>query len=177
VKEYPPQDTQFPLASLKAPLLPYDAYQTAHEGLVMSCHDVVIFQEGRALLINRREHPARGILWPIGGRLARGLQTEDSLRQKVHLETGLELDEIGFLGAGRTMFAEEPFGHQRGTDTLNLMYAATARGTLSLDDLHEQPLWVRFGDYTHAFRAALHPYTADIMDMAWQWANAKKLIG
>jgi ADP-ribose pyrophosphatase YjhB (NUDIX family) len=151
---------------LQAELLPRDTYAAAHGGLVICCHDVLIEQDGAYLLIRRKNHPAKDILWPIGGRVLRGVPAEQSLRQRVKGECQLDLGELRFLGTVRTLFHTEPFGHGRGTDTLNLMYVATGHGILHLDDLHETPTWIRPGDYTDALRQSLHPYVQDMMDAA-----------
>lgn len=151
---------------LQAELLPQDTYAAAHSGLVICCHDVLIVQDGAYLLIRRKNHPAKDILWPIGGRLLRGLSNEESLRRRVRRECQLELSDLRYLGTARTLFHTEPFGHGRGTDTLNLMYVAQGHGTLRLDDLHEAPTWLRPEELTQSFLMDLHPYVRDLLTLA-----------
>lgn len=166
LKEYWIEHGPVPPTLLQADLLPLETYRHSHQGLVLCCHDVVIWHEGAMLLIRRKNHPAKDILWPIGGRMARGFSCEESLRQRVRSECQLELTRIEYIGTGRTTFQTDPFGHGHGTDSLNLMYVAWGEGRLVLDDLHESPTWVRPGDYTAEFREGLHPYVQDMMDAA-----------
>lgn len=167
MQEYWVEHGPVPPSLLQAELLPLDTYAAAHGGLVICCHDVLISQDEALLLIRRRNHPAKDILWPIGGRMLRGFSAEDSLRQRVKNECQLDLSDICLLGMARTLFHTEPFGHGRGTDTLNLMYVAQGHGHLQLDDLHEQPSWIEREAYTEALRREMHPYVRDMMDAAW----------
>ncbi len=83
------------ISSLKAPLMPLNEYMTAHKGLVIPCHDIIIQYNSGALLVRRNVYTPKDILWPIGGRIKRGVRIEDSLREKVKEECNLELEEIG----------------------------------------------------------------------------------
>lgn len=148
--------------------MPLDVYKQAHEGLVILCHDVFIEFEGAILLVNRDNHPAKDLLWPIGGRVLRGMSVEASLKAKVKEECGLELYDIKELGKARTYFGTEPFGHDKGTDTFNLVYYAKGRGELVLDELHSQPLFVAKEDYSLDFKEKLSLYVRDFMDMVFE---------
>lgn len=167
MQEYWVEHGPVPSSLLQADLLPDETYAAAHGGLVICCHDVLIEQDEALLLIRRRNHPARDILWPIGGRMLRGWSAEDSLRECVKRECQLDLSELRWLGTARTLFHTEPFGHGRGTDTLNLMYAAQGHGNLQLDDFHERPTWLRREDFTASLQAQLHPYVRDMLAAAW----------
>ena len=153
------------LENLKSNLMPLNEYKLAHENLVISCHDVFINYKGGILLVNRDNFPVKDELWSIGGRVKRGLSTEDSLREKVKEECGLELCGIEFLGSCRTYFTTDPFGHGHGTDTLNVIYYAKGEGKINLDNLHSKPLIITPGMYTLEFREKLHPYMQDYMDI------------
>jgi len=153
------------LNNLKSKIMPFEEYKLAHENLVIPCHDVFINYNGGILLVNRDNFPAKDELWSIGGRVMRGLSTEDSLRNKTKEECSLELDEINFLGLCRTYFTTDPFGHGHGADTLNLIYYAKGKGEVNLDDLHSQPRIITSEIYTPKFRDQLHPYIRDHMDI------------
>lgn len=172
MKEYTVENGTTPLepvslSQLSAELMSRETYEAAHQGLVILCHDVLIEYENGILLIKRKNFPAKDILWPIGGRVKRGMLTENSLREKVFQECHLELSEIRLLSHARTFFHTAPFGHGRGTDTYNLMYYAKGSGMLKLDAWHEAPTLVSAEQYTAAFRAGLHPYVQDFMDMVY----------
>ena len=132
------------LNELQAEFIPQDLYENIHENSVILCHDVFIIHtigdKKGVLLVKRLKEPAKNVLWPIGGRVLRGVPTEDSLTMKAKSESGLSLKNIQHLGTARTFFKGEPFGHTHGTDTLNLVYVAEGEGELRLDSFHESPL-------------------------------------
>lgn len=158
---------------LKATPMPLENYRAAHAGLVIPCHDVFIAYpigssqpDNKGILLVRRDNdPARGELWPIGGRMLRGISCEESLERKAMEECNLRLQNIIPLGVGRTLFESDPFGHGKGTDTINLVYFAEGKGDLKLNDLHSQPTLVTPQMYT-SLRDNLHPYVKEFMDLA-----------
>lgn len=166
IKEYAYEDKQyFDNLSLIAGFMPRDVYEKAHEGLPLLCHDIMIEYDGGLLLVVRDNYPAKNVLWPIGGRLERGLSVLDSMKKKVKAECGLELDgDLTFLGWERTYFKTEPFGHGHGTDTVNAKFFAKGKGEIKLDKLHEKPTIIRPLDYNVPFRASLDPYVINFMD-------------
>ncbi len=153
---------------LQADLLPLDTYREAHAGMVIACHDIFIEYMGGMLLVRRTNFPAVDILWPIGGRVARGMGAEDSIRLKVRQECNLDLSDVEVIGHARTYFSTDPFGHGKGTDSLNIVLRAKGFGELKLDDLHERPSIIKPEEYTDDFRAQLHPYVRDYMDVCWR---------
>lgn len=148
---------------LKAELMSQEAYSLAHQGLVIPCHDIVIEHDGGALLVERRNQPVYGEPWPIGGRILRGMRIEDSLRLTVKRECGLEVDGLQELGVARTCFQSDPFGHGKGTDTVNFMFYGKGKGTLKLDGLHSNQMIVPLAVYS-VIRPTLHPYVREITD-------------
>ena len=154
------------LKKLGAPPLSREVYAQAHQFLPIACHDIFIEYRGGILLIMRDNLPAKNIYWMIGGRISRGVPLLESLKQKVKQECGLEIDNIVKLGTARTLFQTDPFGHGKGTDTVNWVYLAQGRGKIKLDTLHKKPMIVKPSDYTSAFRKSLHPYVRDFMDEA-----------
>lgn len=154
------------LSKLRAEKMPLNDYQKAHKGLVIACCDVAIGYQGGILLVNRDNYPAKDVLWPLGGRLSRGVPQKESLLQLVKAESGIKLlDPIIYLGIGRTFFQTDPFGHGNGTDSRNAIYFARGEGKIKLDKLHSIPKIVKPEDYTPEFRATLEPYVQDFMDL------------
>lgn len=165
-KEYKHEDgNQINMEELKTSWVSLDDYKNSHKNLIIACHDVFIKYNNGILLATRNGYPAKGILWPIGGRILRGVKTEKSLKKKVEEETNLKIKNIKYLGAGRTFFNTDPFSHGHGTDTLNLVYFAEGGGNLKLNDLNKNPEVVTFEKYTEDFRKNLHPYVRDYMDV------------
>ncbi len=167
MKEYAVEDgKKVDLQKLVALPLPKEVYARAHQSLPIACHDVFIEYQGGILLVRRNNLPAKDKWWMIGGRVQRGIPVLESLKRKVEEECGLERDHIVELGTGRTLFNADPFGHGKGTDTINWVYFAKGNGDIKLDKLHKKPRIVKVADYTDAFRKSLHPYVRDFMDKA-----------
>lgn len=161
------------LKKLRSSLLTREVYAKAHQSLPIACHDVVIEYQGGLLLVVRDNPPAKDILCFIGGRINRGMPILKSLKKKVKEECGLEIDNIVELGTGRTLFNTDPFGHGKGTDTINLVYFAKGKGNIKLDKLHTKPTIVKSKEYTPAFRQSLHPYVRDFMDKAMRMVGKR----
>jgi ADP-ribose pyrophosphatase YjhB (NUDIX family) len=153
--------------------IPKEAYEKAHEGVVILCHDVAIIypaenKEPGILLIKRNTVPDTGIYWPVGGRALRGVPIEESLKQKVKEECNVDITDIEYIGTGRTMFRTDPFGHNRGTDTQNLMFVAKGSDTIMLDDLHSEHLVVTQAMFTEEFKLTLHPIVQQMISTAFE---------
>ena len=143
--------------------LPREEYEQAHRNGVIACHDVFILYQGGILLLNRNNFPAKDILWPVGGRIERGLRMEESLRRKAKAECNLELEGIEKMGTARKYWATDPFGHGHGTDDITQFHFARGRGELQLDRLHKDPILVTPLTYTQEFQAQLHPCVRDFL--------------
>ena len=152
-------DAHVNIDGLRSPLLPAEIYREAHKGLPIACHDVAIECDGGILLVKRSIHPAKGIFWPVGGRITRGMSTEDSLRDKVKRECNLDLEDLSIIGYARTFFNTAPFDHGKGTDTINVVYFARGKGMLRLNHEHSSAKIIRPGNTV----ADEHPYVADIL--------------
>ena len=148
-------------------LLLKDVYAKAHEGLVIVCHDIFVGFDNGILLVRRNNVPAKDLLWPLGGRVLRGVPIVESLKQKVFTEANLIISDVKELGFARTFFNSEPFGHGHGTDTINFVYSGRSNSSIRLDDLHTQPTIVSCEDYSK-IRSDLHPYVSDFMDLAFK---------
>ncbi len=159
---------------LKSEFMSQEEYAKAHASLPIVCHDVAVFYHGSILLVKRDTFPLKGEWIVVGGRVERGVEMEESLRRKVKAECGLDVVDVELLGVGRTLFATDPFGHGRGTDTINFLYVARARGVLKLDDFHSQPRLLKEEEFTESFKKELHPYVVEILEKAFERMKRKK---
>lgn len=150
---------------LMAEQMTADEYSRAHSSLVIPTHDAVITYNGGIVLLERDTAPLKGFLWTPGGRVMRGVPAEVSLKSKVKAECGLEINNLQFAGVERAFMAEDPFGHDRGTDTLGLMYFADGSGELSLDTNHRRVFVVKPKEYD-GFRDRLHSFITRYTDEA-----------
>lgn len=158
-------DRKITTSELQTGFVPDDEFSTAHRTMCFACHDVLIRMDGKYLLVNRDNSPAKDTLWPLGGRVLRGVSAEESLRIKVRKEAGLELTNIRFLGVARTLFKTNPWGHGKGTDTLNVMYVADGEGTIDLDQLHSKPRWISEEEF-QTLRETFHPFVVELFEKA-----------
>ncbi len=159
------------LERLRGAFLSDSVYKDANSGLVIPCHDVYIElpnENGNLglLLVERKQEPCKGILWPIGGRILKGMPTEESLRKKAKNECGLDLENITYLGVSRVFFEREPLGHGKGQDAFGFNYHARGLGEIKLNELHSKPTILTPDQYTEEFRNKLHPYMREFMDKA-----------
>jgi len=159
------------LKKLESKRVPPDEYSSIHSKEIRACHDVFIKYRGGILLVKRKDYPAKDILWPIGGGMRRGLKVKDSLRIKVKEECNLDIKNIKEIGYARTAFSTDPFGHGKGTDSLNIIFSAEGYGNLKLNEYHANPTIVTSKEYNEEFRNSLHPYVKDFMDIVMEIIN------
>ena len=153
------------LEKLKSGFAPKEEFVAAHRNLPIVCHDVFIEYQGGILTVVRDNEPMKGERWILGGRIQRGMPIEESLRDKVRKECGLDLHDIKYLGAARVFQRADPFGHGRGADNPVFVYFARGEGEIKLDPLHKDPKIITKDDYKK-IRTSLHPYIQDFMDKA-----------
>jgi len=153
------------LTKLESGKMPLEDYIKAHQQMVVPCHDIFIQFDGGILLVTRDNEPMKGFLWPLGGRIQRGIETEESLKMKVKEEANLEIEKMTYIGSSRIYMHTEPFGHGKGTDNTVFVYFAVGKGNLRLDNLHKDPTIIKPENY-EKIRETLHPYVRDFMDQA-----------
>jgi ADP-ribose pyrophosphatase YjhB (NUDIX family) len=171
MKEYTIENgEEFDQGELRNPPMEKNHYIEAHKALPIPCHDIFIQYKGGILLVIRDNVPAKGELWCIGGRVKKGFNILDSLKDKTREECNLEIKDIKFLGVTRHYWKTDPFGHRKGTDNISFTYAAKGEGDLKLDNLHKDPIIVKPSNYS-SIRPKLHPYMQDFMDKAMELIN------
>ncbi len=167
-------------SKLQTGKIPLEDYKIVHKASIICCHDVFITYNGGILLVTRDNLPAKDVLWPVGGRIQRGFSIEESLKKKALEECGLELANLINLGIARTTFQTDPFGHRKGTDSLNIAYFAVGKGKLKLDNLHKNPVIIvpkgtktdkikgniEFIEYSDTLKEKLEPYVSDFLEFA-----------
>lgn len=147
-------------------------YIEARSLIVRACNDIFIEYKGGILLIVRDNAPAKGHLWAIGGGIERGVPIEESLRNKVREECGLELTDVKFLGISRAFWNTSSSNNDKGIDDISLVYFGKGVGDLKLDKLHKSPRIVTPSEYL-LLRNSLHPWIRDFMDKVMKLVKQK----
>lgn len=123
-----------------------DLYTQVHALLPIACVDIVLLTPDNGfLLVKRKMKPAQGQWWLVGGRVYKNETLEEAARRKVREEIGIELNradhQLQKIGGGyETIFLEEPFGHGKGTHTINTCFLARLAkedlDSISIDQHH-----------------------------------------
>ncbi len=151
--------------------VPTDQYIQAITAIPRPSHDlfplVETYNKKGILLIERKNEPAKGMIWPIGGRQQRGYYLRDSLINLVKEECGLKIYDISCLcGEPEDLFWEkDSFGHGKGVHDVCVPYFARTRGNLKLDLNHENPLIITPKEFSN-IKDDLHWYVQKYTEKA-----------
>lgn len=106
--------------------IPDSLYNEIHAQMPILCVDIVVGYNGKILLIKRNREPVRGGWWFPGGRVLKGETIKAAAMRLVKAETGIIIKYPVLLGFDQTIFSEDPFGHGKGTHTVNFVFCAKA---------------------------------------------------
>jgi len=102
-------------------------YKKIQEVLPICCVDLVIKNsQGEFLLVKRKNRPAKGQWWVVGGRVKKGERLEKAVLRKAKEETGLDVVLKKQLGAKETIFRKGPFG--KNVHTINIIFLVKTKG-------------------------------------------------
>ncbi len=145
--------------------LPLDLYKQFHEQLPLPCVDIILKTPGNGfLLVLRQTEPAKGQWWLVGGRVYKNETLLRAARRKVQEEIGIELKLQSLRqirGSYETIFAEDPFGHGKGTHTINTCFIAE----LTKQDLSVIQLDQHHSEFKvfHQVEKEWHPYLKEVL--------------
>jgi colanic acid biosynthesis protein WcaH len=107
----------------KTAWVPEALYKKILAHVPLPCTDIVIMSRGKFLLGKRKNKPAQGTWWFVGGRVNKGERMEAAVRRHIKTETGVSKVKIKKqLGARETIFknsAQGPASH-----TINVIFLA-----------------------------------------------------
>ncbi len=105
--------------------IPAALYRRILEAMPIPCVDVVLAGRGTFLLVKRKNMPAKGKWWFLGGRVLKDERLHTAVARKVKEETGIANIKIKKLLAAReTMFRTSVFGPS--THSVNLVFLVEA---------------------------------------------------
>ena len=155
-----------------------DLYHKVLDYTVLSCVDVVAYfdrspSDRVILMVERRENPAKGMLWYPGGRQFKNESFEDTVRRKLREEVGLDASEysierqIGAFGfscrSEDAMYGDLKEGfHANGIDYLARIRNGDA--AIKVDHTSKGYRWVDESMLRNS--KGLHPYIAEVMNAA-----------
>lgn len=119
----------------------------------IACVDVAIVSEGAALLVRRKDAPARHQWWLPGGRVRKGERLRQAAARKAREETGVRCTIGALLLTEDTIFPDGPGGIAvHSINSCFLAQPARASFRIELDAHHLAHRWVR------AIPRGVHPY-------------------
>lgn len=134
-------------------------YKKIQEVLPICCVDLVIRNnKGEFLLLKRKNKPAKGEWWFVGGRIEKGETVEKAALRKAKEEAGLAVALKGILGVGDTIFQRGFFG--KSAHTINITFLALAKTKkVKIDDQSNCYKWFKkidkkFNPYVKKFLSA-----------------------
>jgi len=122
--------------------IPEDLYKRILACMPIPCVDIVIFHDGKALLVKRVEEPFKGEWWLPGGRILKGESLEDAARRKAKEETGLDVEIMKKIGSYETLHERGSLG-TKGAHTVNIAFLARpGKAEIRLDSHHSSHRWI-----------------------------------
>ncbi|WP_201352017.1 GDP-mannose mannosyl hydrolase [Hydrogenimonas urashimensis] len=122
--------------------------------------DLILVREGRVLLGRRKNPPAKGYWFTLGGRVFKNERIREAIRRIMREETGREvIGEQTFIGVFEHLYDDGIFENVS-THYINLAYriAVEEMGTLPTDQ-HEAYRWFTLKELMES--PEVHPYVKD----------------
>ena len=93
-----------------------------HRHMPILCVDLLVMGGSKILLCLRKYEPEAGKWYVPGGRLHKGEEIREAAIRILREEVGMEAIYLRHLGWDTTCFDTDPFGHGKGTHTVNALF-------------------------------------------------------
>ncbi|HDY72638.1 MAG TPA: NUDIX domain-containing protein [bacterium] len=136
-------------------------YKKIQEVLPICCVDLIIKNgKGEFLLVKRKNRPAKGQWWVVGGRVKKGETLERAALRKAKEEVGLNVILEKQLGAKETIFKKGIFGEN--IHTINVIFLANIKGKkkIKLDSQSTDYRWFK------KIKTNWHAYLKKVLESA-----------
>ncbi len=141
--------------------IPDELYEKILTAIPITCVDMVIKNGDSFLLAKRKNNPAQGQWFLLGGRVLKNEKLEDAVLRKMHQETGMRGVIEKMLGVDETMFPDGPYGESiHSVNIVFLITPTTAPDAVVLDEQNDEYQW-----YTH-IDSTWHPYVKKFLEIA-----------
>ncbi len=128
------------------------------------CIDLVIFNDGKILLVKRKDEPLKDEWFFPGGRAHRNELLADAAKRIAENEVGLQIGFPLFMGFEEMFFETDPFNHSGGTSTVNMVFNSISKSkTVKLDKHHKKYQWI---DPHELMTGQYHPHLRKYLDMS-----------
>lgn len=125
-------------------MIPEQLYRDILRQLPLLCVDIIVqAQDGRYLLVRRRNEPLMGDFWVIGGRVLHQEKVEDAVCRKLKEEAGLEPKSLEFAGYYQDVFDRNSFESGIAYHTLSLVFRVRVDeiSAVTLDSQSSDYVW------------------------------------
>jgi ADP-ribose pyrophosphatase YjhB (NUDIX family) len=139
-------------------LIPAELYCRIVAVMPIACVDLMVIDiEGRLLLLQRRDEPAKGCWWFPGGRVHLGETRAESASRKLSEECGLDADQctITELITADLILTDDRGRLRHGVSTVFRIEMSRTASPLQLDEHAEAAEWRFPADW---LRKNLHPF-------------------
>lgn len=137
-------------------------YKKILELMPIVCVDLVIVNNGRILLLKRKNEPAKGEWFVPGGRIFKNETLISAVKRKAIEETGLNIRIIKPLIFEETFFNKPSItGVKTGAHAISLSYLVESESdNVKLDEQSEDYIWI---DHTIE---SLHPLVRKLIQLS-----------
>ncbi len=133
-------------------------YKEILESMPIACIDIAIVANGRVLLVQRNDPPARGQWWLPGGRVWKGEKMRETAGRKAREEVGIPCHVGPIIHTAETIFPDGPYGCSiHSINSCFFLYPVGDGGPVVLDAHHAAFRWV------DSIPPDVHPYVRDCL--------------
>jgi colanic acid biosynthesis protein WcaH len=138
--------------------IPQKVYKKIIELVPILCVDLIIRNNGKILLVKRKNKPLIGKYWIPGGRVLKNELLIDAVKRKCKNECGLICKEAKEIGTYDYIGKDAPFsGIKSGIHTLSVVFEIKKfTGEVNIDNNHLEYLWGKIEDCPKELKAILN---------------------
>ncbi len=146
-----------------------EEYKTIVKNVPICCVDLVIRNnEGKVLLVKRKNHPLKGEWCVPGGRILRGEKIKDAAKRKAKDELGLDLEVKDKIGTYELFFEKSAHGPEIGAHSICIAVETTPTNSeeITLDGDHSEY------EFFDKIEEDWHPYVKEIIKKSGNDTNS-----
>ncbi len=133
--------------------IPQSLYNQILQNIPIPCVDIAIVQNGRVLLVKRKDAPAKGAWWVPGGRVLKGEMMKETAARKAKEEVGIACHVGPIIHTAETIFPDGPENIPvHSINSCFFLYPKKENAKTTLDEHHDKIKWV------NSIYRGLHPY-------------------